>query len=90
MPFEHAALTEPLACVMRGLEESHARPGQTAIVLGAGPIGLLFIHAASLQGLQRDRGGEAQGPGGDGEALWRGTGGPALRMWTTRSPPPAR
>ena len=51
MPFEHAALTEPLACVMRGLEESNARAGQTAIVLGAGPIGLLFIHAAALEGL---------------------------------------
>ncbi len=52
MPFEHAALTEPLACVMRGLEESQARAGQTAIVLGAGPIGLLFVHAASLMGLR--------------------------------------
>jgi L-iditol 2-dehydrogenase len=51
MPFEYAALTEPLACVMRGLEESNARAGLTAIVLGAGPIGLLFIHAASLLGL---------------------------------------
>lgn len=51
MPLAHAALTEPLACVIRGLEESNARAGQTAIVLGAGPIGLLFIHAASLQGL---------------------------------------
>jgi L-iditol 2-dehydrogenase len=51
MPFEHAALTEPLACVMRGLEESQATAGKTAIVLGAGPIGLLFIHAASLAGL---------------------------------------
>jgi L-iditol 2-dehydrogenase len=52
MAFEHAALTEPLACVMRGLEESQARAGQTAVVLGAGPIGLLFIHAASLMGLK--------------------------------------
>lgn len=51
MPFEHAALTEPLACVLRGLEESSAHAGQTAVVLGAGPIGLLFIHAASLLGL---------------------------------------
>jgi L-iditol 2-dehydrogenase len=49
---EHAALTEPLACVMRGLEESGAKAGQTAIVLGAGPIGLLFIHAAALEGLE--------------------------------------
>jgi L-iditol 2-dehydrogenase len=51
MPSSHAALTEPLACVMRGLEQCDARAGQTAIVLGAGPIGLLFIHTASLLGL---------------------------------------
>src|SRR5579875_2876687 len=51
MPAEHAALTEPLACVVRGLEESQVRRGQTAIVLGAGPIGLLFIHALTLEGL---------------------------------------
>lgn len=51
MRAEHAALTEPLACVVRGLEESDARAGQTAIVLGAGPIGLLFIHAAAIDGL---------------------------------------
>ena len=52
MPLEHAALTEPLACVMRGLEESGVKAGQTMIVLGAGPIGLLFIHAASLVGVK--------------------------------------
>ncbi len=52
MPPEHGALTEPLACVMRGLEEAGARAGQTAIVLGAGPIGLLFAHAGSLMGLR--------------------------------------
>jgi len=51
IPFEHAALTEPLACVIRGLEESGATANQTAIVLGAGPIGLLFIHTASVLGL---------------------------------------
>ncbi len=51
MRTEYAGLTEPLACVVRGLEESGARAGQTAIVLGAGPIGLLFIHAAAIEGL---------------------------------------
>ena len=48
--FEHAALTEPLACVLRGLEESGARAGDILVVIGAGPIGLLFIHAAALAG----------------------------------------
>jgi L-iditol 2-dehydrogenase len=49
--FEHAALIEPLACVMRGLEESSARPGDLMAVIGAGPIGLMFMHAAALAGL---------------------------------------
>jgi L-iditol 2-dehydrogenase len=51
VPFEHAALTEPLACVIRGLEETAARPGDTMVVLGAGPIGLMFMHAAQLSGV---------------------------------------
>jgi L-iditol 2-dehydrogenase len=52
VPLEHAALTEPLACVVRGLEESGARPGDSIAVIGAGPIGLMFIHAAELSGLR--------------------------------------
>ncbi len=50
--FEHAALTEPLACVARGLEESNPQPGDSIAVIGAGPIGLMFIHAAQLAGLR--------------------------------------
>jgi L-iditol 2-dehydrogenase len=52
MSFEHAALTEPLACVVRGLEESGARPADSMAVIGAGPIGLFFIHAAALAGVR--------------------------------------
>jgi L-iditol 2-dehydrogenase len=52
VPFAHAALTEPLGCVMRGLEESAARPGDCMIVIGAGPIGLMFMHAAALAGVE--------------------------------------
>jgi len=51
VPFEHAALTEPLACVVRGFEETAAQPGDTMIVLGAGPIGLMFMHVAQLAGV---------------------------------------
>ena len=51
LAFEHAALTEPLACVVRGLEEGRARAGDSMIVIGAGPIGLLFVHAAALRGV---------------------------------------
>jgi L-iditol 2-dehydrogenase len=49
--FEHAALTEPLACVVRGLEESGAKPGDSMIVIGAGPIGLMFMNVAQLHGV---------------------------------------
>jgi L-iditol 2-dehydrogenase len=51
IPFEHAALTEPLACVVRGLEESEAKAGDSMIVIGAGPIGLMFMHVAQLSGV---------------------------------------
>ena len=50
MYMEHAALTEPLACVVRGLEESGIRAGDTVVVIGAGPIGLMFVEAAHLEG----------------------------------------
>ena len=52
VPFEHAALTEPLACVVHGLEETGARHGDTMVVIGAGPIGLMFMHVAELAGLR--------------------------------------
>lgn len=51
LPYEHAALTEPLACVLRGLEETGPSAGDTMVVIGAGPIGLMFMHAAQIAGL---------------------------------------
>ena len=48
----HAALTEPLACVVRGMEESGVRAGESLVVIGAGPIGLMFVHAAALAGVR--------------------------------------
>jgi L-iditol 2-dehydrogenase len=52
VPFEHAALTEALACVVRGLDECQPRSGDTIAVIGAGPIGLMFMHVAQLSGLR--------------------------------------
>ncbi|MCW5555658.1 MAG: alcohol dehydrogenase catalytic domain-containing protein [Verrucomicrobiae bacterium] len=40
--FRDAALVEPLACVVQGLEDIHLQPGQQVLVFGAGPIGLMF------------------------------------------------
>lgn len=54
MAFEHAALTEPLACVVHGINESEAalriEPGDTVVVIGAGPIGLMYMNVAQMKG----------------------------------------
>ncbi|HEY7678453.1 MAG TPA: zinc-binding dehydrogenase [Candidatus Methylomirabilis sp.] len=42
---EHAALAEPLACVLHGARRLPLAPGDRVAVLGAGPIGLLFVAA---------------------------------------------
>ena len=48
--FRHAALTEPLACVLRGVEESGIRAGSHVAVIGTGPIGLMFVALARQRG----------------------------------------
>jgi L-iditol 2-dehydrogenase len=66
--FRDAALVEPLACVVQGVEDTKPRAGQNVLVIGAGPIGLMFValaknlgchvtaagrHAARLEAAQR-------------------------------------
>jgi L-iditol 2-dehydrogenase len=53
LDFGKAALTEPLACVLHGMDacELERRPGGSEVVVfGAGPIGLLFTAALSRSG----------------------------------------
>ncbi len=52
VPFEHAALTEPLACAVNGFEDSHPRAGDTVAVIGGGPLGLMILHVAALSGCE--------------------------------------
>jgi len=44
--YQDAALVEPLACVIRGLEETGVKPGDTVAVIGLGPIGMMFVRLA--------------------------------------------
>jgi L-iditol 2-dehydrogenase len=44
--YQDAALVEPLACVLRGLEETGLRSGDTIAVIGLGPIGMMFVRMA--------------------------------------------
>jgi L-iditol 2-dehydrogenase len=48
--FRDAALTEPLACVVQGVEDIQLRSGQNVLVIGAGPIGLMFAALARKLG----------------------------------------
>jgi L-iditol 2-dehydrogenase len=50
MSHAQAALTEPLACVLHGLERSRIEMAQTVCVIGLGPIGLMFVALASQKG----------------------------------------
>lgn len=44
--FDHAALAEPLACVINGQQLSRVEMGDTVLILGAGPIGCLHAEFA--------------------------------------------
>jgi len=44
-PFEEAALAEPLACVMHAIRRIRVCDGDLVAVVGAGPIGLMFVSA---------------------------------------------
>jgi L-iditol 2-dehydrogenase len=48
--FADAALTEPLACVVQGVGDTKLRAGQHVLVIGAGPIGLMFVALAKNLG----------------------------------------
>ena len=43
MAFDLAALAEPLACVLNGTKQASIHPGESVLILGGGPIGLLYL-----------------------------------------------
>ncbi len=51
--FEEAALAEPLACAIHGLELSQFGPGKSLCVIGLGPIGCLMLELSKVFGASR-------------------------------------
>jgi L-iditol 2-dehydrogenase len=51
--YEEAAITEPLACVLHGVEEAQVSLGDTVAIIGAGPIGLLHLLTVKKIGVQK-------------------------------------
>ena len=45
-----AALIEPFACVLRGQDALKIRPGESVLVIGAGPIGIMHVLLSRLHG----------------------------------------
>ncbi|HEX68585.1 MAG TPA: alcohol dehydrogenase [bacterium] len=50
LSFEESAFLEPLSCVVHGVEEIGVKLGDTVVVLGSGPIGLLFLLLLKIKG----------------------------------------
>ncbi len=50
VPYIDAAMVEPLACVLRGIDETGIHPGDTVAVIGCGPIGLQFVRMLTVRG----------------------------------------
>lgn len=48
-----AALLEPFACVLRGQNALHIKPGDVVLIIGAGPIGVMHTKLAKARGAGR-------------------------------------
>ncbi len=53
LSFEQGALVEPAAVALHAVRLSSLKPGGTAAVFGAGPIGLLLVEALRVAGASR-------------------------------------
>jgi (R,R)-butanediol dehydrogenase/meso-butanediol dehydrogenase/diacetyl reductase len=51
MPLDHAAMIEPLAVALHSVKHAGVQAGQTAVVGGAGPIGLLVAAVLKAKGM---------------------------------------
>ena len=51
VPLEEAIFAEPLSCVLNGVNKLDPKTGESALVLGAGPIGLYFVSILRMSGL---------------------------------------
>ena len=52
VPWHHAAVTETVACAFNALRKANPEMGETAVVLGAGPVGLLLTSMLKSSGVR--------------------------------------
>jgi len=51
--YEEASITEPLACVLHGVEEAKMKLGDSVAIIGSGPIGLLHLLTVKKVGAEK-------------------------------------
>lgn len=53
VPWEYAAMAEPLACCLHGIDLAGIKAGQKVCVVGGGAIGLIMVQLAKLSGASK-------------------------------------
>ena len=53
LSWKEGALVEPLSCVVHGFAKSRVTPDETAVVYGAGPMGLLWVSMLKRAGVRK-------------------------------------
>jgi L-iditol 2-dehydrogenase len=50
VPYDQAALAEPLGCILNGMERIGVKMGDTVVIMGAGPIGCMMVSVLNSIG----------------------------------------
>lgn len=53
VPFEEAAMCEPVACCLHGIDLTQIKCGDTVMIVGGGTIGMIMLQLAQLSGAVR-------------------------------------
>lgn len=53
LSFIEAAMAEPIACCLNGIDLCNIKPGATVLVIGGGPIGMIMMQLAKYSGASK-------------------------------------
>ncbi|MCD7817539.1 MAG: zinc-dependent alcohol dehydrogenase family protein [Lachnospiraceae bacterium] len=53
LDFVSAAMTEPVSCCVHGIDLCRIKPGNTVLVIGGGPIGIIMMQLAKYSGASK-------------------------------------
>ncbi|MFQ5712095.1 MAG: zinc-binding dehydrogenase, partial [Candidatus Geothermarchaeales archaeon] len=53
LAYEEAAMAEPLGCVIHGARRAGVKMGDTVVLIGSGPIGIMHMQVAKIRGAER-------------------------------------